>query len=968
MKKYLKRLVYSMLFFICFTGVSLGFLLFSNPGLDISRSIANAILMSDGITLSGNITGNINNLKLDKLTIKGDVTDIRIEGAQLKWSLLSFLLKGRLSVKSLIVENVNVHVNTHNIISTKPEIPFAMPFPLDAKNIDIHHVQYRMNDNDIITATNLKLKQLFLIGDTISFQQGNFNIKNGNITLLDGHIVLNQPFSTVFDLTVNLTKKNHTLNSPHTKIKGDFADVFYITSQGRLSTHNTAFPYKINSRFRYNTIKASLILPEWLTLESKFLFDEKIHWGLNLASDNKNLLADAKLDGIIENNNDHFAIKSTHCYANINNQAINCNFDIEKENAELKIKTIKINNLNNEDKLHLNLANQNNNISGQWRLNIADLSLYQKQLTGSIYSYGIFNTDSLEKISCQLLAENLIYHSLDLENLAFEIKAAQIKLQAKTPQFSGKLDSTLEQLSLKSAMLNITDLNLYLPMLKQRWKLEKPTLLSFNKNSIVLNQLCLNNQENALCFHGKITDLIPMQYKTSNINAEAKLSLNNLAWISDLFPNFPTTVNQGQINGAITIDQDLYSPNIHGDISLENGSVELLKFNSAINNISGNLNISSPLNATLDLAGKIDEQTLHIKGNSNYNHNMLSTKIFITGESLKLWNSREISLVISPKLTFNHQDNNNKLSGSIDINALTVNLDLLKSTSLQNTIQNDIVYVNKQDKSNTQKNIPFGVDIDINLGQYARLSGLGINTDIKGQLNISSEANQPMLGTGTIKATGGSFSAYGKVFHIDKSSKVFFNRTPIDNPLLDITANYAIPASVKLNQLHAPDEIIIKISGDAHNPKALLYSKPSLPQTNILSYILFGQSLADNNNVESSSALSQAAILLAINQGGIGIIDKLKKRFSLSEFSLGTLNNNSLNDEFEDTTTSNNNTAVFIGKWLTNRLYISYGVGIFTGEQQGIATYALTPQWKLKGNITSFDRGGDILYQTHSSE
>ena len=108
-------------------------------------------------------------------------------------------------------------------------------------------------------------------------------------------------------------------------------------------------------------------------------------------------------------------------------------------------------------------------------------------------------------------------------------------------------------------MLNITDLNLYLPMLKQRWKLEKPTLLSFNKNSIVLNQLCLNNQENALCFHGKITDLIPMQYKTSNINAEAKLSLNNLAWISDLFPNFPTTVNQGQINGAITIDQDLYS-------------------------------------------------------------------------------------------------------------------------------------------------------------------------------------------------------------------------------------------------------------------------------------------------------------------------------------------------------------------------------------------------------------------------
>ncbi|MDA0911615.1 MAG: translocation/assembly module TamB domain-containing protein, partial [Proteobacteria bacterium] len=143
-------------------------------------------------------------------------------------------------------------------------------------------------------------------------------------------------------------------------------------------------------------------------------------------------------------------------------------------------------------------------------------------------------------------------------------------------------------------------------------------------------------------------------------------------------------------------------------------------------------------------------------------------------------------------------------------------------------------------------------------------------------------------------------------------------------------------------------------------------SDPSMSQTDILSYILFGQTLNDANSSQASSdALSQAALLIAINEGGSGVIDELKDKLSLAEFSLGNLSNNPTNTT-NNTTTGQNNTAVFIGKQVTSRLYLSYGVGVFTGEQQGIATFSLTPQWKLKGEVTSFDRGGDILYQTHS--
>ena len=711
-----------------------------------------------------------------------------------------------------------------------------------------------------------------------------------------------------------------------------------MNNQGQFYINNVYFPYKINSKFQYSTIKASLIIPGSISLESNLLFDNKVYWFLSVISDKKNILINAKLDGNVQKNNNHFSVTSTQSHISINNQIIECDFDIKKSYVNLQI-----NSLDNGNKFHLDITNLNKNPSVKWQLDISNLSLYQKQLSGNIYSYAIFNNHSNEKFSCRISGKNLKYHSLNIRNINFEIKDSQIGLQTNIPQFSEMLYGKLKQLSLKSIKLDVNYFNFYLPTLRQNWKLKSSVLLQSCKNHMTFYELRFNNRKNILYCYAKITDLIPMQYRLLNINSQAILLLQNFTWVGDLLLNFPIIVKKGKINRKIVINNCLYKPSIYGAIHLKNGSVELLNFSNIIDYIYIKVNLLSPLNINLDFTGKINDQMLSIKSDSIYYNNMLNTKGHITGKSFKLLNSHEILLLISPKLTFTHQYNKGQLSSSIDIDTLRVNLDVLKSTRLRNTIQNDIIYVSKQKKNYIKKRMPFDINININFGENAQISGFNINTKITGQLNINKERNQPIVGVGEVKTTQGSFSTHGKTFNIDKTSKIFFNNTSINNPFINTTASYIIPDSSKLNQPNLPDKIIIKINRDSYNPKILLNSQPSISQINILSYILFSQSITDNNHAKSSSAISQVAIILEINQGGIYIFNKLKQNFSFSEFSLGALRNAS-NNKLDSSTISNSNTAIFIGQWMTNKLYISYGIGIFKEKQQCIASYALTPQ------------------------
>ena len=55
-------------------------------------------------------------------------------------------------------------------------------------------------------------------------------------------------------------------------------------------------------------------------------------------------------------------------------------------------------------------------------------------------------------------------------------------------------------------------------------------------------------------------------------------------------------------------------------------------------------------------------------------------------------------------------------------------------------------------------------------------------------------------------------------------------------------------------------------------------------------------------------------------------------------------------------------TALFLGRYLTPKLYVQYGMGLFRNAYVFRVRYDLAKHWKLQTETGQFS-GGDILYQ-----
>lgn len=1070
---------------------ALGFLLFTSPGLQITQKITNHFLHPLGISLKGNISGQINKLTLDEIDIKNDTGDIRLTDIKLSLSLWSLISQQTLDVKHLSLGKVYVDVNTQSpddesdSETHEDNSPFSMPLALYAKNINVSDVQYLMNKQLIVHATNVSADGVNLVDDKLELNKISAKVPaySASATVNSGYIILNAPFTTHMKIALSAQPSGVDISSTQTQIIGDFAGKFSIASDGVIHYKSRSYPYSLISSFDHNQIVNQLKLEHLAVIDNTWLFNQQLDWLVNLNSLNPAVPLKLNIGGKLNTMHNDLRLKTNFCDIFSDDTELRCHVNLSSSKGAFHLNQFKLMNPNNDDHIQIKLTQSKQNIQAQWEVFVNELNAYPFNVSGNVYSQGKIdiNDKATKALQMTLDVHDFLYKQFDLSKLVLAVDNHTVTLNADSNKLSALIKMQLQSLSLAQVAAKLNTLNFSSKTFKQNWHLTKAVDLALTPDNSRISDLCLMaSNNNQFCINatvapndihiqtaGEITpaqfipnlpyggDSFTLSFKgdymqvpgrdpeanfnvsgqgfffanntswfkqlqqmmpmhqlsyTTDINTDLSLQhqklnlksniyfpqntlalklnsdnfdLSNLSkaklngaldlsstrldWISNFIPQFPTLINKGDLNSHLQVTGTLFDPHVNGNIALNDAQIELLPLNTTLDDINANIVVSNPLNAKINLTANIQKSPLTVSGFIDLHNATLNTDININGKQLLVLNTPDMEVTVSPTLNFSQNNGSSRLSGNIFIDKLIVNLTDMKNSSLQNTIQNDVVYVNNNNQAiQTQKSTPFSMNLNIDMGKNSHISGLGIDTNIQGKLNIISQPNQPMLGVGTLQPVNGVFSAYGKSFTVDPKSTIQFNNSPVDNPMLAITTFYNIPTSVKLTQANAPDTIGIEITGMANSPKIQLFSDQSMSQTDILSYILFGQTLSDANSSQASSdALSQAALLIALNEGGSGVIDELKDKLSLAEFSLGNLSNNPTNTT-NNTTAAQNNTAVFIGKQVTSRLYLSYGVGVFTGEQQGIATFSLTPQWKFKGEVTSFDRGGDILYQTHS--
>jgi translocation and assembly module TamB len=123
-----------------------------------------------------------------------------------------------------------------------------------------------------------------------------------------------------------------------------------------------------------------------------------------------------------------------------------------------------------------------------------------------------------------------------------------------------------------------------------------------------------------------------------------------------------------------------------------------------------------------------------------------------------------------------------------------------------------------------------------------------------------------------------------------------------------------------------------------------LYSEPNMPDSAILSYIILGQPLAYTS--EQSGLVTRAAGQLLSTTSGYKPIQVAPPGVAPSKAAGATLSQS----------------VVSVGRYLTPKLYISYGRSLLTSANLVRLRYDLSRHWEVESQ-TGTESGGDVYFK-----
>jgi hypothetical protein len=128
-----------------------------------------------------------------------------------------------------------------------------------------------------------------------------------------------------------------------------------------------------------------------------------------------------------------------------------------------------------------------------------------------------------------------------------------------------------------------------------------------------------------------------------------------------------------------------------------------------------------------------------------------------------------------------------------------------------------------------------------------------MNITVGGDVQVRKQAGEPILLVGVVNTVRGMYEFQGRRFELERGGTVRFVGTPEINPLLDLRAVRRIPNTGIEAELH--------ITGTPAAPELRLSSDPPLPESDILSLIVFNRQVNELGTGERAS--------LAATAGGI---------------------------------------------------------------------------------------------------
>lgn len=429
-------------------------------------------------------------------------------------------------------------------------------------------------------------------------------------------------------------------------------------------------------------------------------------------------------------------------------------------------------------------------------------------------------------------------------------------------------------------------------------------------------------------------DALRLDTQTQPLRASATLTLNQLGLLQGL------VYEARNLRGDIKLDAQasgtLAAPSLSGRLSLSEGAMDLPRLGIGVRNITLSAE-GDDRRVTYRLEADSGDGRLQASGHTELRPEAgWPTRIEIKGDELRVANIPEARIDASPDLRISLAQRRIEVNGRVDIPYAKLQPKDLSSAALPSE---DVRF--KDAPAAAEEDWQIFSTVRLVLSERIFLNAYGFEGRITGDVVLKDEPGKPPTGIGELSVVEGRYSAYGQRLQVERG-QLLFASSPLNNPGLDLRAVRQVQQVT----------VGFTVTGTLRNPRFDLFSTPAMSQTDALAYLLLGRPLEEGAEGDGS-LVAQAALALGL-KGGDFLARKIGDRFGLDEVRV-------------EASDSGDQASLFMGRYLSPQLYISYGVGLIESVNTLKLRYEISRRWQLVAE-SGEELSADLLYTIETGD
>lgn len=416
-----------------------------------------------------------------------------------------------------------------------------------------------------------------------------------------------------------------------------------------------------------------------------------------------------------------------------------------------------------------------------------------------------------------------------------------------------------------------------------------------------------------------------------------RADLADLSFLQALAPGVERTA--GRLDADLTFAGTVGGPRATGEARLTGGAAELPAYGLALTEIQ--LTAASAGDPVVRLTGsaRSGPGRVSLEGQASLAPSVETpVRLAIDGQRFQVLGTREARVLVSPDVDLVYGGERIEVAGEVVVPEAKIEVRERRERAAVPRSADVVIVGGEAGTPEGRRDLPVHARLRVVLGEDIEVRAFGLIAEPSGSLLVIDEPNRPTTAIGEIEIERGFYKAYGQDLTIE-SGRLVFAGGPLANPAIALRA-----------YRRADDGVVAGLNarGRLQKPEVTLWSEPPMGETEQLSYLLLGRPLERATPAEGS-VVANAATSLGVKGGNL-IAKRLAARFGLEEARI-------------ETKGSLEEASLVLGRYLSPRLYVTYGFGLFEPANTLRLRYLLDERWTLQAE-SGAETSADILYTT----